>query len=205
MSGTAHHGGDWLPVFLLAAFLVLTLGSHAALPATGGGHGGGFYGGGHGGGVFREAESSGVAASVRDKSRTSITMTMTAGHSSSRTTTTPSMGTTRTTDTTRTIPATPTTRTATGFHLITPLNTATGTARRTAAMELLQSELAPMARTLDPCSRSGPPRSSVSRERRRLLPEAARLARATPVPRHRGGEHQRSDAEGNGCGRSSAG
>jgi len=65
MSGTAHHGGDWLPVFLLAAFLVLTLGSHAAWPATGGGHGGGFYGGGHGGGGFprgREFGGGGLGA-----------------------------------------------------------------------------------------------------------------------------------------------
>jgi len=36
-----------LPVFFLAAFLVLTLGSRAAWPAMGGGHGGG-----HGGGSF---------------------------------------------------------------------------------------------------------------------------------------------------------
>jgi len=37
---------------LLAAFLVITLGSGAAWPAMGGGHGGGFSGGGHGSGSF---------------------------------------------------------------------------------------------------------------------------------------------------------
>src|SRR5881397_1225127 len=89
-------------------------------------------------GVFREAESSGVAASVEDQSRTSTTTTTTAGHSScSRTSTTPIMGTTRT------ILATRTTRTATRIHLTTLLNTATGTDRKTAAMQLPQSELAP--------------------------------------------------------------
>src|SRR2546425_1678585 len=50
MFGTARHRGGWLPVFLLAAFLVLTLGRGAAWPAMGGGHGGGFSGRGHGGG-----------------------------------------------------------------------------------------------------------------------------------------------------------
>ncbi len=49
MSGTARHRDGWLPVFFLAAFLVLTLGNGAAWPTMGGGHGGGF-GGGHGGG-----------------------------------------------------------------------------------------------------------------------------------------------------------
>src|SRR5881396_4061392 len=51
MSGAARHRDRWLPL-LLAAFLVLTLGSGAAWPAMGGGHGGGFSGGGHGGGSF---------------------------------------------------------------------------------------------------------------------------------------------------------
>src|SRR5439155_6241672 len=50
MSGAARHRDRWLPVFLVAAFLVLALGSRAAWPAVGGGHGGGFSGGGHGGG-----------------------------------------------------------------------------------------------------------------------------------------------------------
>ena len=50
MSGTAKHRDGWLPVLLVAAFLVLTLGSGAAWPAMGGGHGGGFSGGGHRGG-----------------------------------------------------------------------------------------------------------------------------------------------------------
>src|SRR5438477_3691489 len=50
MSGTAHHGNGWLPVLLLVACLVVTLGSGTASPATGGGHGGGFSGGGHGAG-----------------------------------------------------------------------------------------------------------------------------------------------------------
>ena len=49
MSCTAHRYG-WLPAVILVSFLVLTLGSGAAWPATGGGHGGGFSGGGHGGG-----------------------------------------------------------------------------------------------------------------------------------------------------------
>src|SRR5881396_2678080 len=49
MSGAARHRDRWLPL-LLAAFFVLTLGSGAAWPAMGGGHGGGFSGGGHGGG-----------------------------------------------------------------------------------------------------------------------------------------------------------
>ena len=81
-------------------------------------------------GVFREAESSGVAASVEDQSRTSTTTTTTAGHSScSRTSTTPTTGTTRT------ILAMRTTRTATRIHLTTLLNTASGTVRRTAAMQ----------------------------------------------------------------------
>src|SRR5438093_13219467 len=88
-------------------------------------------------GVFREAESSGVAASVEDQSRTSTTTTTTAGHSScSRTSTTPIMGTTRT------ILATLTTRTATRIQRTTLLNTATGTDRKTAAMQLLRSVLA---------------------------------------------------------------
>ena len=87
-------------------------------------------------GVLREAESSGVAASVEDQSRTSTTTT--AGHSScSRTSTTPTTGTSRIILTTRT------TRTATRIHLTTLLNTATGTVRSTAAMQLPQSELAP--------------------------------------------------------------
>ena len=50
MSGAARHRDGWLPVLLVAAFLVLALGSRAAWPAAGGGHGGGFSGGGHGGG-----------------------------------------------------------------------------------------------------------------------------------------------------------
>src|SRR5207253_1980512 len=54
MSGAARHRDGWSPVFLLAAFFVLTLGSGAASPAVGGGHvgghGGGFAGGGHPGG-----------------------------------------------------------------------------------------------------------------------------------------------------------
>ena len=41
-----------MPVLLLAALLVLTLGSGGAWPAVGGGHGGGFSGGGHGGGTL---------------------------------------------------------------------------------------------------------------------------------------------------------
>src|SRR6266404_9482444 len=49
MSGAARHRDRWLPVLLLAAFLVITLGSDAAWPAMGGGHGGG-HGGGFGGG-----------------------------------------------------------------------------------------------------------------------------------------------------------
>jgi len=52
MSDSARPRDGWLPVFLFAAFLVLTLGSGAAWPAMGGGHGGGFSGGGHGGGSF---------------------------------------------------------------------------------------------------------------------------------------------------------
>src|SRR5439155_24853488 len=84
-------------------------------------------------GVFREAQSSGVAAPVEDQSRTSTTTT--AGHSScSRTSTTPTTGTTRT---------------AIRIHLTTPLNTATGTVRRTAAMPLLQSELGLPAQLYD--------------------------------------------------------
>src|SRR5947199_436571 len=90
-------------------------------------------------GVFREAQSSGVAAPVEDQSRTSTTTTTTttttAGHSScSRTSTTPTTGTTRTTI---------------RIHLTTPLNTATGTVRRTAAMPLLQSELGLPAQLYD--------------------------------------------------------
>src|SRR5207253_2607075 len=86
-------------------------------------------------------ESSGVVASVEDQSRTSTTTITTSGHSSSSpTSTTPTTGTTRTTPTTL---ATRTTRTATRIHLTTLLNTATGTVRRTAAMQLLQSERAP--------------------------------------------------------------
>src|SRR2546425_8608560 len=54
MSGAARHRDGWLPVFLLAAFFVLTLGSGVASPAVGGGHvgghGGGFAGVGHPGG-----------------------------------------------------------------------------------------------------------------------------------------------------------
>jgi len=45
MSGTAHDRNGWLPILLLAAFLVLTPGSGAVWPATGAGHGGGFSGG----------------------------------------------------------------------------------------------------------------------------------------------------------------
>ena len=56
MSRTARHRGGWFPVFLVAAFLVLVLGSRAASPAIGGdhagGHSGGFAGGGHRGGSF---------------------------------------------------------------------------------------------------------------------------------------------------------
>jgi len=52
MSSTTRHRDGCLPVFLVAAFLVLMLGSGAAWPATGGGHGGGSLGGGHGGGGF---------------------------------------------------------------------------------------------------------------------------------------------------------
>src|SRR5207247_7117261 len=86
-------------------------------------------------GVCREAQSSGVAAPVEDQSRTSTTTTTTAGHSScSRTSTTPTTGTTRT---------------AIRIHLTTPLNTATGTVRRTAAMPLLQSELGLPAQLYD--------------------------------------------------------
>jgi len=48
-----------LRVFLLAAFLVLTLGRDAAWPAVGGGHGGGFSGGGHGGGFGGGAHGGG--------------------------------------------------------------------------------------------------------------------------------------------------
>ena len=56
MSDSARPRDGWLPVFLFAAFLVLTLGSGAAWPAMGGGHGGGHgggFGGGHPGGSFR--------------------------------------------------------------------------------------------------------------------------------------------------------
>ena len=49
MSGAARHRDRWLPVLLLAAFFVNTLGGGAAWPAMGGGHGGG-HGGGFGGG-----------------------------------------------------------------------------------------------------------------------------------------------------------
>ena len=52
MSDSARPRDGWQPVFLFAAFLVLTLGSGAAWPAMGGGHGGGFSGGGHGAGSF---------------------------------------------------------------------------------------------------------------------------------------------------------
>ncbi len=52
MSGSARHQDSWLPALLLAAFLVFALGSGAAWPAIGGGHGGGFSRGGHGGGTF---------------------------------------------------------------------------------------------------------------------------------------------------------
>jgi hypothetical protein len=56
MSGSARHRDAWLPVFLLAAFFVLTLGSGAAWSAVGGGHAGGhaggFASGGHLGGGF---------------------------------------------------------------------------------------------------------------------------------------------------------
>jgi len=52
MSSTTRHRDGCLPVFLVVAFLVLMLGSGAAWPATGGGHGGGSLGGGHGGGGF---------------------------------------------------------------------------------------------------------------------------------------------------------
>src|SRR5438477_3691491 len=65
----------------------------------------------------REAESSGVVASVGDELRAGTIATAAAGHSScSHTSMTP---TTRTT------------RTATRIHLTTLLNTATGTVRRT--------------------------------------------------------------------------
>jgi len=54
MSGAARHRDGWVPVFLLAAFFVFTLGSGVAWPAVGGGHAGGhaggFAGGGHPGG-----------------------------------------------------------------------------------------------------------------------------------------------------------
>ena len=54
ISGAARHRGSWLPVLLLAAFFVITLGGGAAWPAVGGGHaggqGGGFAGGGRPGG-----------------------------------------------------------------------------------------------------------------------------------------------------------
>ena len=71
-------------------------------------------------GVLREAEGPGVAASVGDQSRTTTT---TAGDSSfPRTSTTPITGTTRT---------------ATRIHPTTLLSTATGTVRRTAAMQPL--------------------------------------------------------------------
>ena len=49
MSSAARHRDRCLPLLLLAAFLVITLGSGAAWPAMGGGHGGG-HGGGFGGG-----------------------------------------------------------------------------------------------------------------------------------------------------------
>jgi len=52
MSSSTRHRDGCLPVFLVVAFLVLMLGSGAAWPATGGGHGGGSLGGGHGGGGF---------------------------------------------------------------------------------------------------------------------------------------------------------
>src|SRR6266478_390485 len=55
MSGAARHRDRWLPVLLLAAFFVITLGSGAVWPAMGGGHGGGHgggFGGGHPGGSF---------------------------------------------------------------------------------------------------------------------------------------------------------
>ena len=54
MSGAARHRDSWLPVLLLAAFFVITLGNGAVWPAVGGGHaggqGGGFARGGHPGG-----------------------------------------------------------------------------------------------------------------------------------------------------------
>src|SRR5437899_6205344 len=77
-------------------------------------------------GVLREAEGSGVAASVGDQSRASTTTT--GGDSScSRTTTTPTTGTTRT---------------ATRIHRTTLLSTATGTVRKTAATQPSRSVLA---------------------------------------------------------------
>src|SRR5439155_16156183 len=50
MSGAARNRDGWLPVLTVGGFLVLALGSRAAWPAAGGGHGGGFSGGGDGGG-----------------------------------------------------------------------------------------------------------------------------------------------------------
>jgi len=56
MYGVARYREGRLPVFLLAAFFVITLGSGAPWPAVGGGHAGGhaggFAGGGHPGGSF---------------------------------------------------------------------------------------------------------------------------------------------------------
>ena len=56
MSGAARYRDGRLPVFLLATFFLLTLGSGAVWPAVGGGHGGGHGGGfargGHPGGSF---------------------------------------------------------------------------------------------------------------------------------------------------------
>ena len=77
-------------------------------------------------GVFREAESSGAAASVDEHS---LASTVARESSSSRTRTIPI------TVTARTIPATRTPRTATRIHPTMPLNTATGTVRRTAAQK----------------------------------------------------------------------
>src|SRR5205823_7384754 len=76
-------------------------------------------------GVFREVEGSGTVTSVADRSPTG---TAARESSSSRTSTIPITGTTRT------IPATRTPRTATRIHPRTPLNTATGTVRRTAVL-----------------------------------------------------------------------
>jgi len=59
MSGTAHDRNGWLPILLLAAFLVLTPGSGAVWPATGAGHGGGFSGGAHGGGRLPQGRQPG--------------------------------------------------------------------------------------------------------------------------------------------------